>query len=127
MELRIKDLRLRGSFFTLYPAARENGVNDSMMAYLYTAIYESLGLLDDFEKAEAIKAENPAIPTLVPMEYFENSTEHSVEDLLKAELVSQEGTNIALTEKAIRILESAAEKQKQLDEEGFYFCPCAMF
>lgn len=124
LELRVNDLRLRGRGFTLYPAANESNVDGDLMDFLVSAIYIKQGLCA--EKAEDVKKANPAILDTISVEDLNSSfpSKYCVEDLVANNLVTIAGNTLTLTQKSITILKRAAEIQNQLDDEGFYYCPC---
>lgn len=128
LELKVRDVRLRGCGFTLYPAAKENGIEEELVVFLVTAIYSKLGLCTgDYDKEQAIQNANPNILDTISTEDLSHSLSYkgySAADLIKAGLVTQSGDNLTLTEKAVAILKRASEIQNKLDEEGFYCCPC---
>lgn len=123
MELKLMNVRLRGCAFTLFPAAKNAGVDEKKIHNLLTMMYKKLGYFSSNETMEKLDAENPNFPDAFSVSDFDNS-EIKLEDLLEAGLVSQSGDEVSLQEKAINILKEAAKIQSDLDAKGFYFCPC---
>lgn len=129
LEFKVQDLRLRGCYFTLYPAAQEHGVDGELIHELITAIYNKLGLYSEsYEKTVAVEKENPNILDRISKEDFDKSSQiFKAENLATSELVTITENDLVLTPKAISIIKRAAEIQKKLDEENFYYCPCNHF
>lgn len=129
LELKVQDLRLRGCGFTLFPAAKEYGVNERLMDFLLSSIYIKLGLCSgDYDKEEEIKKKNPNILDTISEEDLTNnflSEKYSVNDLLDNGLVTKDSNNLVLTQKSISILKRASEIQNKLDDQGFHCCPCS--
>jgi hypothetical protein len=143
MELFIcyNDLRLRGSGFTLLPAAKEENVSEYVISDLFGILIKHLyetemlsptkdinedydGYMEELEYAEQDLIErNPQYAT----EFTAlDAEDRNLDTILKAELVVENGSGkYTLTEKAKKIFFAAAEKQKRLDNEGFYCRPCA--
>lgn len=130
LELRVEDIRLRGRGFTLFAAAKENGVDERIMDFLISTIYAKLGLWSgDFEREEAIRKENPNIIDTLTVEDVRSSAFYveGIEQVLVSNgIVSQNGADLVLTAKTVKILTRAAEIQNELDEKGFQHCPCHM-
>ena len=125
LELKMNDVRLRGCGFTLFPAATEAGLTENSMHTILFALH--IQLFSQY--GESAKEENPNFPKKIEIKHLE-AVNHwcSVEDLINFGLVKQcDESTVELTEKAIAVLENAAKKQKELDDEGFYFCPCQHF
>ncbi len=113
MNLTMKDVRLRGCGFTLFPAAKEEGVDGDLMRYLLSSIYTKIE-----------EEPNSKIPEIFSEEDFPESPDYTLKMLLDKNLVTKNGTILTLTPKSIKILERAAELQNKLGDENFYFCPC---
>ncbi len=127
-ELHVMDVRLRGCGFTLYPAADEANVDWDVMHNILFAINRKVGTVNDdgmsFEKEYNIQSQNPNIPIHFNVTDFEEDVIHKA---VREDLITVEMDKCSLTNKCIDILRVAAAKQKELDDKGFHFCPCAMF
>ena len=129
LKQKVQDIRLRGRYFTLFPAASENGVPGDLMDYLLLATYSKAGLMSEsYEKNFAVEKANPNIPDIISTEDLKKgspTSKYTVNNLISAGLVTKEtGNTLALTEKSINIIKRAAEIQKELDGEKFSYCPC---
>ncbi len=128
--LRVKDVRLRGRGFTLYPATEEAGESVEAMDNLLLILHHKVGTINDegltYEQEEEVKNQNPELP----LEFTEEDAMWSgvpLDNAINSALIEKKGDVYSLTKKAIDILLDTAKKQKELDKSGFYFCPCNMF
>ncbi len=126
-ELHVMDVRMRGCAFTLYPAADEAGVSGGVMNDILFVIHRKAGTVNDqgisCEKEDEIEKQNPNMPTNF---LITDLNEEVMQKAVGEGLIAIEGDKCSLTEKCMTILRSAAAKQRELDDKGFYFCPCAM-
>lgn len=106
--LKVSDVRLRGCGFTLFPAAEEANVPEILMDAILEAIHYKASdkdseMVTDFQKEDF----NPK----------------TLQACIETGLLL-EGDVYTLSEKAVSILQVAAQKQQELDDEGFHYCPC---
>lgn len=122
--MRLNDVRLRGCGFTLFPAAEAHAVSKELMHTVLTLINKKTLCIDSngicTPNASQIEEENPEMPTQFSTEDF---SAEDLSNLIQSGILTEE---LALTPLALQILEEAAQKQKELDEQGFHFCPCHM-
>ena len=128
--LRVKDVRLRGRGFTLYPATKEAGENVETMDNILWILQHKVGTVNDegftYEQEVEVENQNPELP----LEFTEKDSMwsgKSLDNAINSALIKKNGDVYFLTKKAIDILLDAARKQKELDKSGFHFCPCNMF
>ena len=121
--MKLFDLNLRGSGFTLLPF-----VNDEEHT-------KFRALISYLQCGEDEKAEVPKKFTFDPKEvdfcksvpWFENETlEELGEWLVSSGYCTFEDTTYTFTEKAYSVFEKWAGENKRLLDEGFHYCPCQM-
>lgn len=124
-ELRMDDIRLRGSWFTLFPAAAEHNVDgmyaDSVLFAMVSHLGYSFGNSEkDYENDEKIEKANPTFS-----KYLNKSDFMFPKDFFDSELVKVVDEERAeVTPLMFKILKRAAEIQKGLESEGFSSSPC---
>lgn len=119
-DLKIGDVRARGCYFTLYPAAKEAKINEDFMVTLLDAA--------EFKIPEypVERADRPKWP----LEYTAKDLTHScrscaVDELLAAGLITaKDGDKFALTQKALDVFLRASEIDEDLAAKNFHYCPC---
>ena len=119
--MKIKDVRLRGCGFTLFPAAKEEGVDEELMYLILRTIYQKTEIIDEkgMYTKDSINIERKNPDMVVKFEAADFGDQFS--KLKEAGLIDENGK---LTEKSMKVLEKASKIQKKLDEEGFHCCPC---
>lgn len=129
INLKEGDVRLRGCYFTLYPAAEEMGINIDLMKLL-------LELVEDYFEEERKKDPNICkIPwkikyTKENLTNFFYTPNMSINDFLSEGLISilpENSDMFILTDKALKCFLLAKEKREELIQKNFYFCPCREF
>ena len=119
--MKVRDVRLRGCGFTLFPAVKEEGVEGELMHLILSTIYRKLGIINEdgmsTKESDEIEKKDPDMIVKFEVSDFGNK----LSELKEAGLIDYKGN---LTEKSIKILEKAADKQKELDKENFSYCPC---
>ncbi|MCL2382762.1 MAG: hypothetical protein FWC79_00930 [Oscillospiraceae bacterium] len=132
LELRLDSVRLKGCAFTLKPTAQKCRVDFELIKSLLHCMHNHLGMHDEVEgKHEEIIADNPFLPSSLRLEDVTAKGDsdvrsyYSVQDYLNADLLTQDGEELLLTEKAIKVLTKAAELQITLASSGFNTNPCA--
>lgn len=126
---KVKDVRLRGCGFTLYPAANEKGIDEELMHTLLCIINYSVSKKIQNEDDAAI--EDAEFPLDIPAEDIKSFNEaeylSTKAAFVKAGLLTEESDGTMLmTEKCLEIFEAAADKQERLDNIGFHCCPYHM-
>lgn len=127
--MKIKDVRLRGCGFTLFPAAEEMGVNCETARKLLWLSHMKAGAVDKdcICTENGMKQDyNPELPDSFT-EAEINEMDGNVNDFVSAGLLEGADGVYSYSEKMKTILTMAAKKQSELDEEGFSFCPCHMW
>lgn len=112
--LKLSDVRLRGCGFTLFPAAEQKQVDQDIAHIILVAIYT--------KSAHAI-GDDPFMPTELSINDLDTNPEQ-IQACLDAGLLKQEGDIYHLSNKMLDILQEASNIQKQLDIDGFHYCPC---
>lgn len=112
--MKLFDLRLRGSAFTLGSVVNDNDYERfrELISYLqYTA---------DNENAEV-----PIKFDLIPIEYFSLEKCEKISNwLLHEGYATKKGSEHTLTQKAFDVFEKTIEKDNELSASGFSCCPC---
>lgn len=114
-EIHVNDLRVKGSYFTLHPAACEHGAD-------YWVVLDLLTSIKDYATKINPSEENPLIPLTFPKNVL---TSEKTEYFLEQSLITttQESNTFSLTEKMITILTAAMILQNKLDGKEFDSCP----
>ena len=124
-KLRMNDVRLRGSGFTLFPAAKEHNVDVMCADSILFAMVCHLGYTfensdEAYEKDEKIERDNPVFSKYLNKSDFVFPKEFVESELL--EIIDDEHAEI--TPLMFKVLKRAAEIQKKLESEHFFCSPC---
>ncbi len=122
LNLKVRDLPLRGRGFTLWKAAGEKEIKGDLIDFLAFSIYPKY--------EEGTPSYELPIPSEVQTDAFKahvKTFKCNLHDLETAGLVTVNGEVARLTEKAEEIFNRANDIRNKLDEENFHFCPCCLF
>lgn len=130
--MKIQDVRLRGRGFTLFVACDEVNVSPELMDNILWAIHLKAGSVNNdgfsLEKEYEIIKQNPDMEVKFTEEELMRVNGIDIPKLISEGFMkkSEDKYPYELTQKALDILQRAAEIQVELDNSDFNFCPCQM-